>query len=123
MKVLSYIQYADLSIPQKDKLIAYVGIKFDENNRVHQFYSQKFNPELIVELFEGWEEKIINNFVHRTNGIYEIVFNSAGRMILLNGNPNWAGEFNSPRTLDDFITDCQRFKIELTWNTHLTNRS
>jgi len=84
------------------------------------FYSQPFKPELIVELFEdvrinqltgGW---VFNNgyfieyIIDGNNRHYQII----SLLKLRNDNIELV-KTQMPRTLDDFINDCQRAGIEL----------
>lgn len=130
MKVLSFIEYTNLTfiesyeyfIPFETFLSKH--IKWSENEDgewdILKFYSQSFKPELIVELFEGWNkinDKHYDNFkytdsahidkdyqsLHFTRTYMEVTYKCQTK------------RFYIPRTLDDFINDTQRAGIELEW--------
>ena len=69
------------------------------------FINQPFTPEMIVEKFKGWERDCeYPNFYNDTSN--KIRFTN-GDIYYINGI-----KFLIPRTLSDFITDCQRAGIE-----------
>ena len=120
MKVLSYleIQIRDAkSIDESSytKMYKYLqSIAWDKTMR--DFYAQPFKPELI-DLFEGWE-CITDNHLFSEYSSEEYAFNYDYKK---NGTMKFyihdvkVVEFPFPRTLDEFITDCQRAGIELIW--------
>lgn len=98
---------------------------------VAQFFAQPFNPEMIVELFEGWEEGLDNyviskyydpeeghfakyryiieiDFPYKIYKVYEYKQELKEELVYFS---------KPPRTLDEFIIDCQRAGIELEWRT------
>jgi hypothetical protein len=79
-----------------------------------KYYLQPFKPELITELFEGWGLTKIYHEYPYTDGEYQLKFVN-GYMETANKNGAIYGKIFTPRTLDDFINDCQRAGIELTW--------
>ena len=123
MKVLSFIEYTNLTfIESHEYFIPFETflskhIKWSENEDgdwdILKFYSQPFKPELITELFEGWETKDFSLYKN-DNSHRDIRFNDG---ITYNFELNDFIEENNyyPRTLDDFINDCQRAGIELEW--------
>ena len=111
MKVLSYLELNEIIEygAIEDEIYEFYCKRIGENysqdgiNTLNMvdFYSQPFKPELITELFD-----IIGHyhiFKGRGKGYYE----------LWNDNNQHIYRFPLPRTLDDFITDCQRAGIEL----------
>ena len=119
MKAYSYLQ---LSIMQHNDQVS--NGYMDEMERISggkapdEFFTQQFKPELITELFEGWylEDDDKCRYYCQTNigGVYAHVSGSGYFDIILDGRV-----YPHPRTLDDFITDCQRSGIELEWKTNL----
>ena len=122
MKVLNYLQYSCSSIAVQVEFDKYLK-RFYQDAR--EFYSQPFKPELITELFEGWEydgileENILNkdgsiietiNFRNFSTNEYndDISIYEEKGYILIEGTG-----FIIPITLDDFIRDCQRIGLEL----------
>ena len=90
--------------------------------KLHKLYSQPFKPELIAELFHDWITS------YRTNK-WKFSFTNRSSDYVDLPNPNdpangdcityesKGGECNFiiPKTLNDFISDCQRAGIELNW--------
>ena len=122
-KVLSYLEVVKATFEDKDVDRDSYLIEVLENDM--NFYSQPFKPELITELFGGWKY----DGLLFTNKNYEIQFTKYQLMEILgyysdddcgiingvNENGKLFYEVIIPRTLDEFITDCQRAGIELTW--------
>ncbi len=90
------------------------------NRDVAEWYNQKFQPELIEKYFEGWEKHktFVNTYnysyqnkylIKEASGIYSMLMNykSIEDCIVLTTL--------YPETLNDFIRDCQRAGIELTY--------
>lgn len=131
MKVLSFLQFYDgLTSREKINYLDYIGIinkenykdKFeaDSNDEVfnEKYYfiiSQEFKPELVykyfdIDTYEGlegifYEDILIQDFLGNS-----IEFSADDNYYYLNGLATYI-----PRTLDQFITDCQRAGIELQW--------
>jgi hypothetical protein len=97
----------------------------------HKFTSKPFKPEIITELFEGInvDERDENPYdpdvtepqmvdVYEINYKTEITFNqkepSKFGYTICYDYDNYQ-LYPYPRTLDDFINDCQRAGIELNW--------
>jgi len=131
MKVLNYLEFnirfakQDIfSYEYRDFLLHKLKIKGFED--FMGFYCQSFKPELITELFDGWEKEeerqtpfgYVYDYVAANTLIHiRMITDYRGRrptMIRYYSESN-AG-FYFPRTLDDFITDCQRAGIELEWS-------
>jgi hypothetical protein len=111
MKVLSYLEV--MKCPTNDGFAWIVNNMIEDLSvmNVEDFYSQPFKPELITELFEGWEWNGENVSSNETL-IVDISWQSDYLVITFIEKDIY---FFFPRTLDDFITDCQRAGIELTW--------
>ena len=111
MKAYSYLQ---LSVMQHNDQLPddYMDTmeRIAVNKTPDEFYSQEFKPELITELFEGWE--LSEDGVYYNGDIFiDYDCNGDGLNICYSG----VSIVPMPRTLDDFITDCQRAGIELEW--------
>ena len=112
MKVLSYLASIMEGGDYCLKLKKYIGIPRKENflDTLADFYSQPFKPELITELFEPIEYHVWIDLP---------IINTYERKYAL--ETYWDDEYKKPlfidfaRTLDEFITDCQRAGIELKW--------
>lgn len=98
-----------------------------------EFYSQPFKPELITELFWGWE------YVDS----YRPLYKGYRKKIGADYNGGKFYDFYTPvdtarsyiqasngfeystmqcKTLNDFISDCQRAGIELTWKSEIERK-
>ena len=107
MEVLSYLE-----LWQKDSEFIDKYCEFLERDTI-DFYSQPFKPELITELFEGWEFDKRSLTAFRNSVDTETVeFDVNGKMKIHQLSTD---VFPYPRTLDDFINDCKRAGIELEW--------
>ena len=117
MKALSFIEMWNLNSKEmseyneffkdlnKHKTISNIG--FYAN-----FLNQRFKPEMITEWFAGWETDLLLS--HYKNQSDYVVFHIGIQEYNLIHNSR-SNQFYIPRTLDDFITDCQRVGIELHW--------
>lgn len=133
MKVLSFNQFYGLSPEEKrEYYVKTTGALFtwgrDEHSKViirlNDWYYNKtvkldFKPELITELFEGWKN---SGASESYTGLHsaQAYFHKKTRTYLLKVYIPGIKRHNAytmfvPRTLDDFITDCQRAGIELEW--------
>jgi hypothetical protein len=134
MKVLSYLEFCQLTAREKYEYVLKLGYKkLDIEDRFEieryevtfdTFYlnivSQPFKPELITELFEGWLKEIHNSqelYIHWENWQIEFDENDRNNKYCIY---SYYGDWYKittlkPRTLDDFINDCQRAGIELEW--------
>jgi hypothetical protein len=113
MEVLSYLELQLIS--NQDYVSLGYGRYFFVNKilSIKSFYSQPFKPELITELFAGWEFVTINSRKQYQNYIEKdvliiIAFNEY--QYVINGVA-----YHIPRTLNDFINDASRAGIELQW--------
>ena len=96
-----------------------------------EFYALPITPELIEELFEGWVEDFERNIKYDLDEEYTKIISVSSRGIETIRVSEYGINYNSetviwinsegfywqklPRTLDEFITDCQRAGIELEW--------
>lgn len=107
------------------------GLHIEEIKRVMDFYSQPFKPELITELFEGFyptsdEDVFCINF-ETSNPAFK--GNAYNKVELFKGSHYEISNVfaklmrvDYPETLDNFISDCSRFGIELTFNQETVNK-
>ena len=136
MKALSYLEFVRMrayneQLEYSKFLPAKIYINTDDVlicwMDVSTFYSQPFKPELITELFEGWvcnareEDEIPYAMFVRGEGT-ETEYIEFGeyyddeRYVVSDRYLNRMEYIIAKaRTLDDFITDCQRAGIELKW--------
>jgi hypothetical protein len=123
MKVLNYLELNCQTEYTEDYLTNWILVVIDKefDGYVNKFYFQLFTHELITKYFEGWQNNKnwygsgINDIYFypqeesgKINSSYEISLTKRGQAITIL-------EFWQPRTLDDFINDCQRAGIELKW--------
>lgn len=121
MKVLTYLEYCKSNIFAQMDFDGWIKSHYNTQAiTAIDFYSQPFKPELITELFEGWVlaeyskaefgyfKTVINKHIaeiefseYYDDGLYQICCTKTDQII------------PKPRTLDDFINDCQRAGIEL----------
>lgn len=98
--------------PHNDKL------RIDLDNWYHKLTSQPFKPELITELFEGWEHLEDDDVYVNGKWIFDndcSLFKNNDGANYGNANMNWIAF--KPDTLERFISNCQQAGIELTWRT------
>jgi hypothetical protein len=126
MVVLSFLKLMQLryvkGIDAQRECDKYFKYFYEDWKNALSFYSQPFKPELITELFEGWEANfeicskctIKNLKDYSTFDFWVDIWNN-----YILWEPHTKGELfwnlMFPRTLDDFINDCQRAGIELKW--------
>jgi len=140
MKAITFLEW----ILNKQSSAWIIRGEHDENfylntdlvDKVANFYSLPFKPELITELFEGWGEhqnKIYSCRFDRIgkgsyNNIIEVFFSdkvdriSYGNSIIRNHHPQNIVMSILPKSLNDFISDCQRAGIELTFKQEVINK-
>lgn len=113
MKVYNYLKLSSISLSRDISDEDYADLcEFQEKfflenwSEIADFYSQPFKSELITELFEGWKTYDSLGYLHRGNAI------AVRNNLYMYNLSSWQ---NPPRTLDDFINDCQRYNIELEW--------
>jgi hypothetical protein len=87
-----------------------------------EFYSQKFYPEMITELFEGWifdeELDCYTNFNDTIEFCVSLNKDDDCYQTYKLNDDKW---LHIPSCLGIFITDCQRANIELIWSDLLIN--
>ena len=119
MKALSLIEFVKLDLKDKLEILDFLKIQCYYTEAIVKYadhLNQPFTPELIVEKFKGWEyiadkcmlirkEPFIGNpydYIEIKFGIYAVYAPDAVNQYT----------FFKPRTLSDFINDCQRAGIE-----------
>jgi len=127
MKVLSFLELmTDSNYFEYEKFYSEVLLTDDHPH----FYKQPFKPELITELFEGWEYIDLDDFLiskpyepdegHFADYEYFIECDFPFEIYKIYHYKQELKEDlvrtpKPPRTLDEFITDCQRAGIILEW--------
>ena len=140
MKVVNFLEWYKSTTEQSRANILNTGGSIDA---IANFYSQPFKPEMITELLEGWKENenereydacsetLVGRFYEKINAPYDadIAFPmldvSMDLTIMVNCGEDWDGLKNSfiyPKTLNDFISDCQRAGIELTFKKEIEDK-
>jgi hypothetical protein len=89
------------------------------NQIIKDFYDQNFEPGMITELFEGWFKKETNKddadtVYTKTDKTVIIIFIGI-RMNILRRDKFIDSTVLMPKTLNDFISDCKRIGVRLTW--------
>lgn len=113
MKVLSYL---DFMLSEGNSKIP--DAIMDGYTEFAELYSLPFKPEMITELFEGFEEYTgIHDLYYNDSKCQEIRFNKDNKHVyeLFQDSLSRPIVFYRPRTLDDFINDATRTGIELEW--------
>ena len=121
MKVYNYLELTQRNNLKEIRLFSEkFGFSIGEHKlidlyQVGDFYSQPFKPEMITELFEGWESyfsgtNFQDNGKHEINILPELLFYGIKKYLASD-----SFDHSYPETLNDFIRDCQRAGIELTW--------
>lgn len=112
MEVLSYLEYSN-----KGGIVdvSYLIEKMGWSGGITDFFAQQFNPELVykyfnIDTYEGIEGKFYTDILIQDFLGNSIEFSADDNYYYLNGLATY-----KPRTLDDFINDCQRAGIELQW--------
>lgn len=120
MRVYNYLE---LNLVQNEKALSKFaqnfGFTIGEHKlidlyQISRFYSQQFKPELITELFEGWSKYQDDVYFDMINDTKITLDQNkvSGKQWIKYENNCW---YHLPETLNDFIRDCQRAGIELTW--------
>ena len=117
MKVLSFLEL--INIGWEEEFLHQILHRFNQNTDkedIAQFYSQPFRPELITELFEGWGCDVEDDSYWFRNNHDKINYARSEMGGYIQYDSTLMNQtFDIPRTLDDFINDCQRAGIELEW--------
>lgn len=98
------------------------GVFCDELDKIYKFYSTPFNKEMVCDLFKYWmESEIKNEYINlNDNGIS---FGKNLYEIRLDKEDSLTGDkFLMPKTLDDFIRDCERKGLMLVWKDGITGK-
>ena len=111
MKALNFLQMWFLNVSERHIYDAWLRNILSKNHTnltdwAH-FLNQKFEPEMIEEYFEGFDE-----FYYYDSNEYQIRFNY-GVMYIDFVKTNTIYDYPIPSTLDRFISDCQEAGIEL----------
>ena len=117
MKAVSLIEFV-LSTDWKTqgKLLDHIGlpeVPNKTNNRIYaDFLNQAFKPEMIIEKFNGWEQKPKLYFediknLHSISMYYKNQFN------IYSNTLKYTINFPIPKTLEDFVKFCSYAEIEL----------
>lgn len=96
-------------------------IQYLENERLailqyRRWLLQPFKPELITELFEGWElsyksMKYVATLKSNKNEI--VLHERRNYMTMFRYDTSICCEVYYPRNLNDFVNDCERYGIDL----------
>ena len=127
MKVLSYLEFSKDS--NWDKWHIYTQLETNQQYKhildlkelgLIKWYSKRvgvpFKPELITELFAGWGCDVEDDSYWFRNNHDKINYARSEMGGYIQYDSTLMNQtFDIPRTLDDFITDCQRAGIELVW--------
>lgn len=129
MKALTFIKFYDLTPKEKRDFLGSIGkiqvndykTRFDYEDSepffiglYHNIISQPFKPEMIIELFENWElttNHTIGECYHYTPDKRYGYIKFRNDFIQLYAD--YATTIPIPKTLNDFISDCQRTGFEL----------
>jgi hypothetical protein len=96
--------------------------------KLKQFYTQTFTPNMIIELFDGWErnDECLQNFyldINEKDYWWVLMRDEDSSQIEIRKCETRSGneykykllEALRPQTLNDFISDCNRVDIKLIW--------
>lgn len=95
--------------------------KFPNFTDTNSFYDQSFKPEMITELFDGWEKSKDTDIILSYSDKDYIIFWQKSIPSIMNvdykdNNKSLdIQEYWTPCRLNDFINDCQQAGIELEW--------
>lgn len=86
------------------------------SNRYRVFMLENFNPDKIKNLFEGWEIKNMVGWYKMSSFTDKsiIEFYGEGGLYCIK-TPTNTYNLPYPNNLDDFICDCSRCSVSLTW--------
>ena len=113
MKALTYLQYANLDKGKKKYKIQ-LGLNWNDEYGLIEFYDQTFTPELITKHFEGFKKSKTSTSYHIGDvgdGFINIYFSKIA--MELTAESGFKRFPCIPNTLDDFILFCQYAGIEL----------
>lgn len=94
-------------------------IEINWEGTTKEFLKQEFKKEFITKYFEGWVERdtdVYSYSLPHTGRQHAIDFLKYNRYRILSAAmwADWLYHFK-PKTLDHFISDCQRAGVQLEW--------
>lgn len=93
------------------------------NNQYRDFVSQEFNHKEIEYCFQNWILKDMINWDKLSNYDSKITieFYGHGNPYRIKNSKQVGGEYNLPypKTINDFISDCLRCSVDLSWNDNI----
>ena len=118
MKAVSLIEFiVSTDWKAQGKLLDYIGLPEVPNKtniRIYaDFLNQPFKLELIVERFKGWDNMSMTQSSKNYANNYGTISIDTDRIFLRGNCGKFTIQNTIPRTLSDFINDCQRAGIEL----------
>ena len=118
MKAINFIEFHCNSFNKCEAGEITIQEHYNQMEDAGVFYSQLFKPELIEKYFEGWETKDFpDNSIYYNWGepflgaVFN--FNKHSKVVKILKDKTYLLKV---KTLDQFITDCQRAGIELSFN-------
>lgn len=113
--VIMIVDRNDTSWSDVDKYLHEIGWE----GSIKEFYKQKFENEYITKHFHGWIERDTGVYSYappHTGRQHTIDFLKYNRYRILAAaqGSDWLYHFK-PKTLDHFISDCQRAGVQLEW--------
>lgn len=114
MKAITFLEWCD-NIMILDDCDNTEGLKFIQ--KLQRVYSQPFKPEMITELFENAKSLVCYN-CRGTGELRKPLI----KCPLCLGKGYYVGAGLECKTLDQFISDCQRAGIELTWKPEIEQK-
>lgn len=95
------------------------GITFEEVIDCKEFYNQPFEHEMITKYFRGWKLVSTNgadqepHYSYNNNQFH--LWLLSYRIIIEGENPSFTKKTLPPKTLQHFISDCERAELKLEW--------
>ena len=84
-----------------------------QNQMYANYLNQPFTPEMIVEKFKGWDTTLMTQNSKNYANYYGTISLDNDRIYIRGNFMKFTIQNTMPRTLSDFINDCQRAEIEL----------
>lgn len=130
MKTINFLEWYKQNILLVEGTLEEYEANHNATIKVWQFYSQPFKPEMITELFEGWHRVLESKTrIHYANDITGIRFDyfihpldTPKESLMSYSMKGQRYRINDNMTLNDFISDCQRAGIELTWKSEIEHK-
>lgn len=85
---------------------------YDNAKKYNIFVSQPFRPQMITKLFERFEKVFETHYKHKAYTV-QVSFGDCNMYLSVNGL--LVSTPTIPKTLNDFISECNRAGIELEW--------